>query len=225
MRILAFALVAGRLLAQSPVMTPFQEAKARTLLREQLPCLGCHAFEGEGGRIAPPLDDVGARRDAAYIRAMIEDPSRVAPAAAMPRAPMPDATRELVIRYLSRAARAAGSPPASVIGQRVEAVRDPARLYATWCASCHGARGGGDGPNAGFLPVRPAVHRDSAAMSARADDVLFDVIAAGGSPMGKSARMPALGQTLTSAEMRSLVAYIRQLCACAGPAWSRDGIP
>jgi mono/diheme cytochrome c family protein len=60
-------------------------------------------------------------------------------------------------------------------------------------------------------------------MSVRSDDALFDAIAGGGAVMGKSARMPAFGATLAPAEIRSLVAYIRTLCACRGPAWSTDG--
>ncbi len=60
-------------------------------------------------------------------------------------------------------------------------------------------------------------------MSLRPDDTLFDAIAAGGYILGKSNRMPAFGQTLSNAEMRGLVRYIRELCRCEGPAWSRDG--
>jgi mono/diheme cytochrome c family protein len=96
-------------------------------------------------------------------------------------------------------------------------------LYSKWCASCHGARGEGDGVNARYLPTRPAVHASAAAMSARSDDALFDVIAAGGSAAGKSPRMPAFGATLSPAEIRALVAHIRELCRCEGPTWSRDG--
>jgi mono/diheme cytochrome c family protein len=85
--------------------------------------------------------------------------------------------------------------------------------------------GKGNGPNARHLPVKPAAHADAAAMSLRPDDSLFDAIAGGGAVMGKSPRMPAFGATLTRAEIRALVAYIRDLCECQGPAWSRDGKP
>jgi len=215
-------LVALPLVAQAPATTPFQEQKARALLRDQLPCLGCHELDGEGGRTAPSLSDVGGRRSAAYIRAIIEDPQLVVPGAVMPKTLMPSAIRDLLIRFLARNA-AEGAPPmpqsASLYGRSLP----PSGLYNRWCAQCHGHNGGGDGPNAKYLPVRPAVHWDAARMGARSDDALYDVIAAGGGPMGKSARMPAFGATLTPPEMRSLVAYIRGLCSCAGPAWSRDG--
>ncbi|MEW5915242.1 MAG: cytochrome c, partial [Gemmatimonadota bacterium] len=101
--------------------------------------------------------------------------------------------------------------------------RSAAGLYARFCAGCHGTTGAGDGPNAQYLPVRPAPHRASAAMSQRPDDSLFDTIAGGGEIMNRSPRMPAFGQTLTAQEISSLVRYIRSLCDCEGPGWSRDG--
>ena len=58
-------------------------------------------------------------------------------------------------------------------------------------------------------------------MRERPDDSLVDAIAGGGAIMGKSARMPAFGATLTRDEIRSLVQYVRTLCRCEGPAWSR----
>jgi mono/diheme cytochrome c family protein len=60
-------------------------------------------------------------------------------------------------------------------------------------------------------------------MSARSDDALFDTIHGGGAIMNRSPRMPGYGATLTRAEIRSLVAYIRTLCACRGPSWSTPG--
>ena len=228
MRSLLFVLLAGPLAAQAPSVSPFQTEKARTLLRTQLSCLGCHELNGEGGRIGPSLTTVGERRNAAYIRAIIEDPQRVVPGVAMPKTPMPLATRDLVIRYLSRNAGAGTFPaPAaqpSILNPHPPAFGGyPSILYQRWCASCHGQNGGGDGPNAKYLPVPPAIHRSAAQMSVRSDDALFDAIAGGGAVMGKSARMPAFGATLAPTEIRSLVAYIRNLCACRGPAWSLDG--
>lgn len=97
----------------------------------------------------------------------------------------------------------------------------PAALYLRRCAVCHGARGGGDGPNARFLPVQPTAHADSALMSARTDDELFDTIFAGGYVMNRSNRMPPYGHTLSRAQIWTLVHYLRALCRCAEPAWAR----
>ena len=100
---------------------------------------------------------------------------------------------------------------------------DGVALYTAQCAPCHGVQGAGDGFNAPFLPVAPTAHADSAAMSQRPDDTLYDGIHAGGWILGKSHRMPAFGASLDHGEKRALVAYIRTLCRCQGPAWSRDG--
>jgi mono/diheme cytochrome c family protein len=187
-----------------------------------LPCLGCHELDGEGGRVAPSLTTVAGRRDAAYIGAIIDDPQRVVPGAAMPKTPMAASARELITEYLARGAQQGIAPEAPQL--RPSPARDgaPSSLYNRWCAACHGPSGGGDGPNAKYLPVRPAIHNSAAQMRARSDDALFDAIAGGGAIMGKSPRMPAFGATLSPPEIRSLVSYIRTLCACEGPAWSRD---
>src|SRR5207245_1394748 len=81
----------------------------------------------------------------------------------------------------------------------------------------------GDGYNAPFLPVPPAAHADREAMGRRSDDRLFDAVAAGGYVVNGSNRMPAFGLTLSAGEIRGLVRYIRDLCGCQGPAWSRAG--
>jgi len=221
MRSLALLLVGVSLAAQAPAITPFQEAKAQSLLRSQLSCLGCHELDGDGGRIGPSLTTVGERRSAAYIRAIVEDPQHFVPGVSMPKTPMPVVARELIIRYLARAASQGAAPQPQQVSATNARDTAPSSLYARWCAACHGPGGGGDGPNARYLPVRPAIHNSAAPMSARSDDALFDAIAGGGAVMGKSPRMPAFGETFTSAEIRSLVRYIRTLCACEGPAWSR----
>jgi ubiquinol-cytochrome c reductase cytochrome b subunit len=47
-------------------------------------CAFCHSIDGEGGLLAPDLTHVGARRNAAWLRDWISDPSAVDPAASMP---------------------------------------------------------------------------------------------------------------------------------------------
>ena len=222
-RLLAVVAFASVLHAQQTIPR-YEARKAQTLLRTQLSCLGCHELEGDGGHTAPALDAVGARRSAAYIRAIVEDPQRVIPGIAMPKSVMAVAVRDLVVRFLSSGAKGAdpapmtapspGAAPTSATG---------AALYAKWCATCHGSAGNGDGPDARYQPVRPARHSDAAQMSKRPDDSLFDVIATGGVAWGRSARMPAFGATLPNAEIRALVAQIRTLCKCQGPGWSRHG--
>ena len=205
-------------------LTAFDSAKVLALLRTRLPCLGCHIVGASGGRIGPDLTHVASRRSSAYIRAMVSEPARLLPGTTMPRIPMPSSMRELLIAYLSVNAvpgDAASALPERLRGVQAVATVTGAALYARQCAACHGERGRGDGPNARFLPTRPAAHADPAQMSARSDDRLFDAIYGGGYPLGKSVMMPAFGETLTRAEIWRLVGHLRALCGCVGPVWSR----
>jgi len=199
-------------------LTRFDMAKAEWLIRNRLPCLGCHELGGEGGRIGPSLSQLKGRAFPERVYAMIRDPQ----GGIMPRVPMSPETLDLIASYLvqrdpTSSAPAPAARPASVTGASV--VED---LYAEHCAPCHGTKGKGDGYNAQFLPVRPTAHADKAYMSRRSDDALFDAIYAGGYIMNRSNRMPPFGQTLAREQIWSLVRYLRVLCGCQGPAWSLD---
>ncbi|MCY7380014.1 MAG: hypothetical protein LH467_11855, partial [Gemmatimonadaceae bacterium] len=85
----------------------------------------------------------------------------------------------------------------------------------------HGASGEGDGWNARYLPVQPTAHADKAYMSTRTDGALLDGIHGGGRILNRSNRMPPFGESFTRAQLRELVGYLRVLCDCAGPSWSR----
>ena len=142
----------------------------------------------------------------------------------MPRTRMTDSDRRLITRFLGgdvAMQNVAVREPAAATPAPADA--NAAALYRTWCAGCHGITGRGDGPNAKALPVPPARHADAATMSQRPDDTLYDTIDGGGAIMNRSARMPAFGGSLSPTQIRALVAHIRSLCRCVGPAWSRDG--
>lgn len=218
-----------------PPPTPFATSKAEALLRHELPCLGCHRLGGDGGVISPPLDGVGQRLKPDAIRDMIEDPSVAKPGTMMPKSVLREDRVDLLAAYLVNE----GSPwigsertlpmdtPAPEERQapgQTASTADAAEkaLYDRFCAHCHGTGGGGNGYNAPFLPVPPTAHADSATMSTRPDDTLFDGIYAGGRVLDRSHRMPAFGEALSREEIRSLVAYVRTLCRCQGPAWTRD---
>ncbi len=175
--------------------------------------------------MAPDLTDVGSRRSAAFIESMIRNPQRTVPGTVMPKTPMTDQVLLLLVDYL-RSPGGVGpsmSPdPATENAVIPNMSRDAGTLYARYCTSCHGSDGDGAGVNAGALPVQPTDHTDSAHMSTRPDDSLYDTIHAGGYIMNMSNRMPGFGYTLTPGEIRGLVRYLRELCDCNGPAWSRD---
>ncbi|MDE2872600.1 MAG: c-type cytochrome [Gemmatimonadota bacterium] len=206
-------------------LSPFAMRKAETLLRDRWSCLGCHQLGDEGGRVGPRLDGIAERLRPEYVRALVHDPASLAPGTVMPASlEQPDRLDLVASFLLLRDAPWTGS-------DRVAGLREPlppdtapgAANYLARCAPCHGVRGDGDGFNAPFLPVPPTAHSDSAAMSLRPDDTLYDGIHAGGWILGRSHHMPAFGASLGDRETRQLVEYIRTLCRCRGPAWSRDG--
>ena len=218
-------------------LSPFAGAKAEALLRDRWSCLGCHQLGEDGGRIGPRLDGIADRLQPVYVRALIEDPEHLAPGTVMPASLEQPDRMDLIASYLVRregpwvGSEAVAGMPAlpdpgavAVPGDTPSGAEvDGGALYTARCAPCHGLQGGGDGFNAPFLPVAPTVHADSAAMSERPDDTLYDSIHAGGWILGKSHRMPAFGASLDHEQKRALVAYIRVLCRCQGPPWSRDG--
>ena len=209
--------------AQGPApLTAFSRAKAERLIRDRLPCLGCHRLDGEGGVIGPDLTAVGDRRSAQFIRRMVSDPQGALPGTLMPKTPMPDGWRELIVRYLAQRRTAAAAPADPVAAPAAVPAASSAALYARSCAACHGVQGRGDGFNAANLPVRPTAHADSAYLATRPDDTLFDGIYGGGYILNRSHRMPAFGAALSREQIWGLVRYLRQLCRCEGPAWSRD---
>jgi mono/diheme cytochrome c family protein len=94
------------------------------------------------------------------------------------------------------------------------AAADPARgraLYQSYCASCHGPEGDADGPAGQALDPRPARHSDGATMNALSNEHLVRVIRDGGPAVGKSPLMAPWGGTLTDAQIRDVVAFVRSL--------------
>ena len=85
------------------------------------------------------------------------------------------------------------------------------KLYLTYCSSCHGESGKGDGPAARSLPVKPANHTDGSVMNQLSDKFLLDIISKGGGAVGKSAMMPGWGGQFKENQLRDIVAYVRSI--------------
>lgn len=85
------------------------------------------------------------------------------------------------------------------------------KLYTTYCSTCHGEQGKGDGTAAASLPVKPADHTNGATMNQLNDRFLVDIISKGGGAVGKSTFMPAWGGALNDRQIRDIVAYIRTI--------------
>ena len=94
---------------------------------------------------------------------------------------------------------------------RAQTPAEGKNLYATYCASCHGDQGKGDGVAARSLPVKPADHTNGAVMSQLSDKYLTDIISKGGSAVNKSGFMPAWGNSLDAKQIADVVAYVRSL--------------
>jgi mono/diheme cytochrome c family protein len=214
-------------------LSPFQAERTRTQLESRLACLGCHRVGSDGGRIGPSLNGLSARVQPDFVLEMILDPARAAPGSSMPHQPMPERDARRITRYLLDLASPREDPdllsladpdhPAWIASPEGADGSAPG-LYARHCAACHGASGEGDGWNAEWLPVGPTRHADAASMSRRPDDTLYDGIYAGAWVLDGSPRMPPFGGLLTPPQIRALVAYIRTLCSCEAPPWSRDGV-
>ena len=86
-------------------------------------------------------------------------------------------------------------------------------IYDRECASCHGPTGKGDGDDAAYYTTKPSDLTDAAKMSKRSDEFMNAVITGGGPAKGLSKDMPAA--KLSPAEVKSVVAYVRQLSAPA----------
>ncbi len=125
------------------------------------------------------------------------------PAAPPAPAPAPEAAPP------AQAAPAPAPPAAAAPGPGDAAAG--AALYASYCASCHGPRGDGDGPLAANLEPKPARHSDAAYMGQLSDEYLFRVVKEGGAAVGKSPLMAPWGGALSDAQIRDVVAYVRTL--------------
>ncbi len=208
------------------LLSAFSYTKAGKLFREKLACIGCHRLGGEGGMIGPDLSGLSERLQPSFVYGMIKDPANHAPGSVMPKIALPEKTIALISNYLlqqrrdsqqqSYIALPAPLPEIAYLGKTA------AGNYAKYCASCHGAGGKGDGFNAAHLPAPPTQHADSEYMQQRPDDTLWDGVYAGGYILNKSHTMPAWGGSLSNQEISDLVKYMRTLCDCKGPLWSRD---
>lgn len=85
------------------------------------------------------------------------------------------------------------------------------RVYADYCAVCHGKEGQGDGPIVAMFGPKPFAFTDKAGMAARRDQDLYFAIFNGGEAIGQSTYMPAWGGLLKDSEITDVIAYIRTL--------------
>ena len=86
-----------------------------------------------------------------------------------------------------------------------------AKMFATVCATCHGADGTGKGPASESLNPKPRDYTDAAWQASVTDDQLKETIVKGGQAVGKSPMMPGQPQLKDHPEvLDGLVKIIRQ---------------
>jgi len=89
---------------------------------------------------------------------------------------------------------------------------DGATAYNTYCSSCHGATGAGDGPAGGALNPKPANFADAAFWNEkRTDEHLTTVIKDGGPAVGLSPLMAPWGAVLDDAKVAAVIAHMKTL--------------
>lgn len=110
----------------------------------------------------------------------------------------------------SAAAPSAAAPAGATATAPTDAKAEAQKLFATLCATCHGADGTGNGPAAASLDPKPRNYTDAAWQASVTDDDLKKIILEGGQAVGKSAMMPGQPQLKDRPEVvTELVAIIR----------------
>lgn len=96
------------------------------------------------------------------------------------------------------------------------------RIFYQHCVWCHAdATPAGPSNRSNLTPV-PPLPNDGATLNAETDEYMQNIIALGGSAMGKSAMMPPYGRVLSAEEIRSVIAFTR---AVGQPPYQPPGRP
>lgn len=92
-----------------------------------------------------------------------------------------------------------------------DAVTAGAQLYTTYCATCHGIEGKGDGPAGTALEPHPANLADAGMMNNMSDAYLFWRISEGGMIEPFNSAMPPWKGSLTEEQIWQVIVYLRTL--------------
>ena len=86
---------------------------------------------------------------------------------------------------------------------------DGETLYKTYCLTCHGEKGKGDGPASAALDPKPADFSDAKFWATHDDAAVKKVIKEGGAAVGKSPLMIAWGSVLNDAQVDAVIKHIK----------------
>jgi hypothetical protein len=96
------------------------------------------------------------------------------------------------------------------------------RVFYQYCVWCHAdATPAGPSNRSNVSPVPPLMN-DGEKLNGERDEYMQNIIALGGSALGKSAMMPPYGKTLSPGEIAAVIAFAR---AIAQPAYQKPGRP
>lgn len=110
---------------------------------------------------------------------------------------------------------AAADPLADVFTRRAQEEgltreqTDGKRLFARYCATCHGDAGQGDGQNAYNLDPKPPDFSES--LRVHQPSYWRQIIEGGSAAVGRSSQCPPWGRTLGTSDFEVLVEYLRIL--------------
>lgn len=91
-------------------------------------------------------------------------------------------------------------------------------VFKTYCSSCHGETGAGDGAAAAAITPKPANFADQKHAATVSDEYIYKMIKDGGAANGKSPFMVAWGPVLSDdGKLRDVAAYVRSLSKPAAP--------
>ncbi len=114
--------------------------------------------------------------------------------------------REIAHRPIQKLTAKGEIPPKEVAVADVDPIT---AKYVSFCASCHGEDGKGNGVAAAALNPKPRNFHDSAWQGKVDDAHIVGVLEKGGEAYGLSGSMPAWGGILSKGEIEGLVKKIR----------------
>ena len=97
------------------------------------------------------------------------------------------------------------------------------RVFYDKCVWCHADSTPAGPSNRSNLTPSPALANDGQVLNKLSDEYLQNMIALGGSALGKSAMMPPWGKTLSEDEIRALIAFMRAIAQPPYQAPARPG--
>ncbi len=190
-------------------------SEGRQLFQEK-GCIGCHSIGGLGGKVGPPLDDVGLRRSPQLLIRHFRDPQAVTPGSVMPRFGFTEAEARALTDFLEslRNGKVAEGLPTSI--STIERGRTAFLKYG--CVGCHGPDGKGGVPNPNAMTAQqvPALTYVADGYSKSELKVFIsngqrDIAPLNPKLPAPPLYMPAWKGTITGGEMNDLVDYLFSL--------------